>query len=162
MANDATQRIEKVVADYRNTPGRSNYDWQVKEVYKYGELIYICGNVLAGVSILMFFADTYIFTKIVCAITFILLFVAFIFKLSTFIFRQFQEKIWHNDTVSESDILYLCENMGLKSVITEDIRTYPELTYSFLVASRSRYVKEIALQDTKKYRDKLIAKLERT
>ncbi|HDS3501243.1 TPA: hypothetical protein QIR73_002112 [Enterobacter cloacae] len=159
QVNDARQQIEKVVADYRNVPGRTNYDWQVQKQFAYGELIYICGFMMAGANFLMLFAETYTVTKIISAMILMILLMFFIFKIATLVFKRFQEKVWHNDTVSERDILYLCENPALKTVIAEDIRNYPELTYSFLLSNLPRYSREIALAESKMYREGLLQKI---
>lgn len=158
--DDAKQRIETVVSEYRNGKGKDNYTWDVKQKYRVPTEIMIMLAVAAFFSLNMIGAGWKGGFDVVawCIIAFFILAVAY--QIVTRKIARFQEKVWQNDIVSDDDILSLCENPLLKVVIRKHILNKFDLTYTALSDYRDELLGELETLHKTESRERLIQKID--
>ncbi|EFR6141860.1 hypothetical protein HYK36_004244 [Salmonella enterica] len=158
----ARLHIENVVADYRNDETRTNFGWRVKPKYQISaELFGIC-MVLAlvflfGINMGILSYDN---NRLVMILAFVPLSILIVAYSITIRFKYFKEKYWHNDTVSDDDILRLCDNSDLKPLIKDEIEHGYKLTYSSLLEELPDYLSRIEAYHAKIQKEELIRKID--
>lgn len=162
VKDDARQRIEKVVKEYRETQGKHNFTWEVQKRFVIDENILIflaLGSAISGAALYMEQAEN-IKLPLWGLIVFTVLTIAFQFicRLS----NRFKEKVWTGDFIIDKDILYLCENSELKQNLRDDIANLGRVTYSFVLNKIPVYLGEIEYRQRQAARDVLLKKIDET
>lgn len=134
---NANYRIKKIVKTYQATPGLTNFTWVTKKDFRLEKrdllLLIWMAAVMAGVYILPS-EDGYLQEIFICAS---ILFCGGITYLSIVNgLKMFKEKIWHDDYVSEEDLLYLGENDDLNACLLSQYTVPSTITYSGLEKNR--------------------------
>lgn len=160
VKDDARQRIEKVVKEYRETQGKHNYTWEVQDRFAFDDnflITIIAGSILGGIFIYLDLAGILRY-PIWAGIAFSTLTVAFqiVCRLS----NRFKEKVWKRDFINDEDILYLCVNSELKENIRDDIAHLGRLTYSFILDKMPVYLGDIEYRRRQASRDALLKKID--
>jgi hypothetical protein len=158
--DDAKQRIETVVSTYRNGAGKDSYTWGVKRKYKLPtELLVVLGaaaffslNIIAagwkgGFDVVSWFL-----------IAFFILAVAY--QIVSGKIARLKEKVWHDDMVSDDDILNLCENPALKLVIRSRIADGYTMTYTDLSDYMDIYLHEMEELRKQDSRESLLKRID--
>ena len=160
VKDDARQRIEKVVTEYRGDDKRSNYEMITRPEYALrGYLI----SVVAVVCFLSVF--TYFDTQDPLMKWFSLgsggaAVLGFLFMLYTGLSVHYKEQVWYNDNVSESDVLYLCANPALKTIIRTHLTQGYSLTYTFLYSNKDVLLAKIPEKSAMESWAEMISKID--
>ncbi|EOR7867407.1 hypothetical protein FYL99_RS20250 [Escherichia coli] len=157
---DAQQRIENVVNQYRKNIGEFTLTWKVKENFRLPDWIIIWLSVMTFFSINIILAGWIgpMETIAWCIIALFIMAIMYWFISKTF--KCFKEKVWHSDQVSVDDLLYICENNGLKPLIKEDIQSGCVLTYASLLEKLPDYLSRIEAYHAKIQKEELIRRID--
>lgn len=162
VKEDARQRIEKVITEYRNDGTRSNYKMITRPEYA------LQGYIVA-IVVTVFFGS--VFTSFDTQHPLIKWFsiggagaaaIGICFMLYTGLSVHYKEKIWYNDNVSETHVLYMCENPALKNQIRNHLIKGYSITYSFLSANKDILLGRIAAKSQKELWEEMIKKIDPT
>lgn len=160
VKEDARLRIEKVITEYRSDDTRSNYEMRTRPEYEFqGYIFAIVVTVFCG-SVFTYFDTQHLFMKWFSLGSAGAAVIGTCFMLYTALSVHYKEKVWFNDNVSETDILYLCENAALKNQIRNHLIEGYSITYSFLNNNKAILLGRIGAVSQKKLWEEMITKID--
>ncbi len=153
---DTKQRIKAVVSTYRNGPGKDNYTWGVKEKYRVPTGFMVMLGITAFYSLNMIAAGWTGGFDVAAWLIVASFILAVSFQIISRKIARLKEKVWHNDIVSDDDILQLCENPALKVVIRKYIADGCTMTYTDLSDNMDSYLHEMKVLLKQESRENLL------
>lgn len=154
---DVKGRIERVIDRFRSNAGPEFYTYKLK---------YIDDIDLDPITVLIIvMACVFIPSKLITdgnffyGVLFIVLITLFLILKPYARGKILKEKVWENDFVSDEDILYLCENEKLKTILIEELEAGARHTYSRLESKQKYYVESVTKDEGKKRCEQLLTKI---
>lgn len=162
VKEDARQRIEKVVTEYRQDDTRTNFKMITRPGYELQGFIVVSMSIMIFLCILKYFDAEHQLIKWMALGGAGFGVIALSRILYTGLSVHYKEKIWCSDNVSETHVLYMCENTALKNQIRNHLIQGYSITYSFLNDNKDIMLSRIAAKSQKELWEDMIKKIDQS